>query len=185
MQAVEVVKGGTRTNSGSSAISTCRPRTVRGDREKLAAAAGDGRLPFHLQPAASGEPRVGWYSRRSLGRPANAKLRVGLNAGGRWPMSPASPKAIRRNCTSTIMAAVAWAVPEGRRRLCQFLGDTPALAKIPNVAVKLSGAPSYSSQPCTLTATSTNTSSRSSTPSANAVSGASMSPACRAHIANA
>src|SRR6516164_1259738 len=65
------------------------------------------------------------------------------------------------------------------------LGEMLALAKLPNVAVKLSGAPSYSSEPYP-TATSTNTFARSLTCSVrSALSGAPTSPVCRARIGSA
>ena len=65
------------------------------------------------------------------------------------------------------------------------LGEMLALAKLPNVAVKLSGAPSYSSEPYP-TATSTNTFARSLTCSVrSALSGALTSPVCRARIGSA
>src|SRR6516162_922052 len=65
------------------------------------------------------------------------------------------------------------------------LDEMLALAKLPNVAVKLSGAPSYSSEPYP-TATSTNTFARSLTCSVrSALSGAPTSPVCRARIGSA
>ena len=65
------------------------------------------------------------------------------------------------------------------------LGEMLALAKYPNVAVKLSGARAIRANPIP-TATSTNIFVRSLTRSVrSAASGAPISPACRAHTGNA
>ena len=81
-------------------------------------------------------------------------LRAGETAGrpdGRRassPISAGSPSAIPgSNCTSTTMAAAAAGGSGKDDAAFANLGEMLALAKYPNVAVKLSGAPSYSSEP--------------------------------------
>ena len=120
----------------------------RGDRPELAAAAGHARLPLHVQPAASAELVVGRLARLVLGR-----LRA-RKAAGR-PDGRRASRRSRPDRRATSRSQIAYRPSRPRRRgrfgkddaAFANLGDMLALAKHPNLAVKLSGAPSYSSEP--------------------------------------
>ena len=121
----------------------------RGDRQELAAAAGHARLPLYVQSAAPAELVVGRLARLVLGGLRARK--AARRADGRRAAWPISARIAERHPglklhidhhgrgggggSGTDDAAFA------------DLGDMLALAKYPNVAVKLSGAPSYSSEP--------------------------------------
>ena len=123
------------------------------DRENIVAhwrrAAGHARVPLHLQPAASegvvdrrlarlvlGGVREGGTAHRPAGRRAHGRPRQDRRAPSRAEAAHRPPWPRR---------AAAAAGPTTRPLpICR---EMLALAKYPNVAVKLSGAPSYSSQP--------------------------------------
>ena len=128
-----------------------RPRSAEqgGDRPQLALAAGDGRLPLHVQPAAPEALLDRRLARLVLGglreaglcrRPAGRRLYEGIRQDRRDAI-PAS-KSI-----STISAGMAAAPAAPTSRPGPISPTCWRWPNCPMSAVKMSGAPSYSSQP--------------------------------------
>ena len=187
VQAVEAVK--------AHPDKFCHPRPFRPrgaeqgrDRPQLALAARDGRLSLHLQPAAPEALLDRRLARMVLEARARSRaIRRTARRRHTWRSSARSPSAIPASRSiSTISAGTAAAPAAPTTRPGPISADMLALAKLPNVGVKMSGAPSYSSHPYPYKNIHGYLQQhlRRIRPRA-AASGAPTSPACRAAIANA